>query len=157
MWKNGFFKNIINQISDTPFVNYEKTLEENNYLWDSKKDIAFKFKFNISAFDSVKAKFKRQKAKFDDKYRGRRLLGHKFIGIQYDIDCYGYQAKEVLQVNRDYWKNDFITLINKNIIEHLNSYLSEFDNPETSIIKLLVKNIKYDWSFSFGWLCCTKI
>ncbi len=149
-WQNNFLGKTINKISDTPFVDHKKIQEENNYLWDREKDIAFRFKFSLDPMNSVNAKFKRQLAKFDHIYRGHRLLGHSFVGIEYDFDCYGYQAKEVLQVNRDYWKNNFLSVIRENIFTHLNSYLCKFDSPEISIIKVLVKNKKYDWSFSAG-------
>ncbi|RSN80666.1 histidine kinase [Acinetobacter baumannii] len=149
-WKNILLGEIIKKISDTPFVNSEKIYEENNYLWDRKKDIAFRFKFSLDQSNSVNAKFKRQLAKFDYRYGIHRLLRSLLVGIQYDLDCYGYQAKEVLQVNRDYWKNDFLAVIRENIFNHLNLYLCEFDSPEISIIKVLVKNKKYNWSFSIG-------
>ncbi|ENX40716.1 HD domain-containing protein [Acinetobacter courvalinii] len=149
-WKNILLGEIIKKISDTPFVNSEKIYEENNYLWDRKKDISFRFKFSLDQSNSVNAKFKRQLAKFDYRYGIHRLLRSLLVGIQYDLDCYGYQAKEVLQVNRDYWKNDFLAVIRENIFNHLNLYLCEFDSPEISIIKVLVKNKKYNWSFSIG-------
>lgn len=124
-WKESFLKNIEDKILSKSIYS-KKTLE--NVLWDKKRNFGYKFYFD------------EDNSFFDICYKGQKALTKNFHDFQYHgvgifLDYYDYDAKECLNINRDYWKEDFSNIIKKDILFSLSEYLKNYKNPSTSMLK----------------------
>lgn len=144
LWAKMYIDWLNLPLKNNPFLS-RNTIEDQK-VWDPIKNIAFRFKFTTrNSF--VYAKFKGQNVEFPDKY----MVRNEFIGVDCYIDCYGFKAKDVLKINRDYWSDDFIKIIKKDLSLYLNEYVSRYDNSETSMIKLILSD--YMDKFKFDSVC----
>ena len=104
-------------------------------IWDKEKQVAFylKSKTNNNIEGRYAFLFKGQKVEVND-YRGYGI--HSYSYFDYMVDIYGRNAKEILNISRDYWNIDFECQHSDYLKELFEKHISQIKSFETDLLKL---------------------
>ncbi|MFW2095228.1 histidine kinase [Acinetobacter sp. ULE_I057] len=103
-------------------------------IWDKEKNVAFYIKAKTSNNEGrYEFLFKGQKVEIND-YRGYSL--HSYSYFDYLVDIYGSNAKEILNISRDFWNVDFEYRHADYLKELFDKHISKIKTFETDLLKL---------------------
>ena len=104
-------------------------------IWDKEKQVAFYLRSNIHSNDVLQSfLFKGQSVGIND-YRGYSLNNCSYI--DYMVDIYGFGAKAMLNVSRDYWNIDFEYKHAEFLKDLFEKHVSHLETVENDLLKLI--------------------
>ena len=121
-------------------------------IWDKEKQAAFYIRNHVNNdMDTIRSFFfKGQKVEINN-YREYGLSHYSYV--DYMVDIYGVNAKELLNISRDYWDGDFESRHSEYLKDLFEKHLTQIQKLETDLLKLTycVDN-KIDFRLSENWM-----
>lgn len=118
IFTSGFYKELISDV-----------------IWDKEKQVAFYLRTNFHSNDVLQSfLFKGQSVDINN-YRDYSLNNCSYI--DYMVDMYGFGAKAILNVSRDYWHTDFECKHAEFLKDLFEKHVSHIETVENDLLKLI--------------------
>ncbi|WP_434278522.1 HD domain-containing protein [Acinetobacter sp. CE-15] len=119
-------------------------------IWDKDKQVAFYIKSKTNNNEGrYEFLFKGQKVEINDH---RRYGLNSYSYFEYVVDIYGSNAKEILNISRDFWNVDFESRHADYLKELFEKHISKIKTFETDLLKLTYcADYNIDFELSKEW------
>lgn len=123
-----------------------------NVIWDKEKQVAFYIKNYVGDYsDAIRSFFFKGQEVEINNYREYSLSNYSYT--DYMVDIYGLNAKEVLNISRDYWNVDFEVRHSEYLKDLFEKHISKIKTFETDLLKLsYCVDYHIDFKLSEHWL-----